>query len=339
MKTFLVLFFLAAATASARRDRNDQRGEEDPSHQVRIVNGRDAPPGKYPYFAQARGDFMCGGALIAPDLIITANHCGRLGWTKGAALNTTLYNYFEDTGSINVRARRMMRMPGYDEVAQQNDIMLVKIHPPVTTITPIALNTDENAPAKDAKLVIMGYGTKGAQYNSPPNLQYVTIGERSCKPFSQKPFLKDHPPVNKTKVMCAYSRKPFRNTCFGDSGGPLVDKSTGLLVGVLSFGDKNCLRPYPTAFSRVSFYYDWIQRKVCANSAQPPASFGCGDSSSNGKDKGKSKGKGENSAKAISKGSKGKSTSSSKGFKGKKTTSKRTRRATKTIYSGRTEKA
>jgi V8-like Glu-specific endopeptidase len=48
----------------------------------RIVNGQNAPKGRFPWFTQVRGATtegggvdICGGSLIAKDIVITAAHC------------------------------------------------------------------------------------------------------------------------------------------------------------------------------------------------------------------------------------------------------------------------
>ena len=50
--------------------------------------------------------------------------------------------------------------------------------------------------------------------------------------------------------------------CNGDSGGPLVCKVDGVykLAGATSFGRSGCSVDYPTVYSRVSYYRDWIKR-------------------------------------------------------------------------------
>lgn len=46
--------------------------------------------------------------------------------------------------------------------------------------------------------------------------------------------------------------------CYGDSGGPLTVGST--LVGLVSFGYGYCEAGFPTVFTRISHYRDWIAK-------------------------------------------------------------------------------
>jgi Trypsin len=48
---------------------------------TRIVNGQNAPQGRFPWFVRTLGTDAvggigaCGGALIAPDMVLSAAHC------------------------------------------------------------------------------------------------------------------------------------------------------------------------------------------------------------------------------------------------------------------------
>merc|ERR1712047_58075 len=56
--------------------------------------------------------------------------------------------------------------------------------------------------------------------------------------------------------------KGGNGTCNGDSGGPLTC-AEGHLVGITSFGAAaGCEARYPDAFTRVSYFRDWIREKT-----------------------------------------------------------------------------
>ena len=44
----------------------------------RVVNGYEAPANRFPYFVSVMGEndnFVCAGAVIASNLVVTAAHC------------------------------------------------------------------------------------------------------------------------------------------------------------------------------------------------------------------------------------------------------------------------
>ena len=42
---------------------------------VRIIDGFDAVQGRYPWMVRLVGQSLCGGSLIARDMVLTAAHC------------------------------------------------------------------------------------------------------------------------------------------------------------------------------------------------------------------------------------------------------------------------
>lgn len=49
-------------------------------------------------------------------------------------------------------------------------------------------------------------------------------------------------------------------SCRGDSGGPLVYDN--VQIGIVSYGVRNCLPGYPSAFTRITSYLDWLEEKT-----------------------------------------------------------------------------
>ncbi|KAH0822742.1 hypothetical protein GEV33_000049 [Tenebrio molitor] len=59
-----------------------------------------------------------------------------------------------------------------------------------------------------------------------------------------------------SSILCT-SGDEYTGSCSGDSGGPLVIDD--VQIGVVSFGIIFCLPGYPSGFSRVTSFLDWIE--------------------------------------------------------------------------------
>lgn len=51
--------------------------------------------------------------------------------------------------------------------------------------------------------------------------------------------------------------KNIVGSCSGDSGGPLA--VNGVQVGIVSFGNKDCLAGKPSVFTRVTKFTEWLK--------------------------------------------------------------------------------
>lgn len=63
-------------------------------------------------------------------------------------------------------------------------------------------------------------------------------------------------------------------TCAGDSGSPVLLDGTTIQVGINSFsnGGGSCDSQTLDAYTRISYFYDWIQDQICIMSDDPPTS-------------------------------------------------------------------
>jgi hypothetical protein len=66
-------------------------------------------------------------------------------------------------------------------------------------------------------------------------------------------------------MFCAGDEDGGRDACNGDSGGPLVKQvnGTGVVLGVVSWGDGCGRADKPGVYSSVQYHYDWIRKTVC----------------------------------------------------------------------------
>lgn len=70
--------------------------------------------------------------------------------------------------------------------------------------------------------------------------------------------------------LCALDYNGKNDSCFGDDGGPIQvfegNSNVATIVGVVSFGYEPCGSVFPSIYTRVATYLDWIERNVWPNS-------------------------------------------------------------------------
>eukprot|EP00956_Cyclotella_meneghiniana_P014022 scaffold20758_cov74-Cyclotella_meneghiniana.AAC.5 len=259
----------------------------------RIINGIPAPSDRYPYAASLIHDekHVCGGTLIAPDVILTAGHCsgffnlvqigGRSNDGDDDDSGSTTTNNSNNYDVLLVESHAVH--PDYGNVIQ-SDFALAKLYgrsyKPV-----ISLNTDNaNTPVNDEYLTVMGYGVTvegipSTQSNvlREVDVQYMSNTECDASSGYYGGDYVTYEGYIEENMMCCHSLN--RDACQGDSGGPIVrkgmDNTADLQVGIVSWGLGCAMDTFPGVYSRISAEYDWIRENVCQLSKYPPASFGC----------------------------------------------------------------
>ena len=78
----------------------------------------------------------------------------------------------------------------------------------------------------------------------------MDIGEYSDRNLS------NYDNLDRQTMLCA--GQLGKDSCQGDSGGPLIRASSGLLVGVTSWGNGCALDGYPGVYARTSAVKDWL---------------------------------------------------------------------------------
>jgi len=232
MKTWLVLVVTFALHCSGSHVEEEEResaivgGSADRSHRAVVALGIDGS--------------LCSGALIAPDVVLTARHCvsevssivscdrDSIGADRDPR---AVYVYEGDNvARSNPIARgkrfvfpRVRRLCG-------NDIALVVLDRKIGWIEPLAI---AEAPKPGASVTVIGYGRDDRGRSG-------TRMKRRSRIFSRTTF-----ELELGEAVCA-----------GDSGGPALD-SNGAVVAVVSRGTSPCKSPYAmNIFTRVDAHED-----------------------------------------------------------------------------------
>lgn len=94
---------------------------------------------------------------------------------------------------------------------------------------------------------------------SPLNLRYIHLRVISNDVCIGMHTSNESKECIHNSTLCTFLEKG-KGTCQGDSGSPII--VTNKLVGILSWGDKNCASGKPDKFTRISNMIDWIQNKT-----------------------------------------------------------------------------
>ncbi|RHY57355.1 hypothetical protein DYB34_014009 [Aphanomyces astaci] len=228
---------------------------------IEIVNGTEAPIGKYTYVTGLRrtenGTAICGASLVAPKILVTAAHCSATAWATFASVGSHYANGTVDGERIKIVKRT--RHPKYNKATRFDyDVAVFELET-ASTLPPVKLNWDEDQfTAPGAVSWARGFGdTSFGGVSSPVLLEAdVVIWENSkCHDV-----LKKYNKYNVTSSMlCAGGVD--KDTCQGDSGGPLTVTRNGeeYLAGVTSWGI-GCARPgHPGVYARISEVRDFIE--------------------------------------------------------------------------------
>lgn len=270
----LALCLLAAVVVSVPRQRAGA-----------VVGGEPADPGEWPWQVAVLQDgfVVCGGALIALDVVVTAAHC-----TDGSAPSDLAI----EVGAVRAGEGQRMAVASiaqheaYDRDTTRNDISLLHLVRPVVAgdlVAPIAIADPGTAALlvdRGDPVVVTGFGATTEDGDVSPILMEAEI-EALDDPTCTSRYREDGDSVFGESQVCAGLDAGRVDACFGDSGGPLVapaddERTTWFLVGLVSWG-AGCGRPLrPTVYTEVAAYAGWLADQG-AFGALDAARFSSGD--------------------------------------------------------------
>lgn len=231
----------------------------------RIVGGDEAELGEYPYFVEMG---RCGGALVAPDIVLTAAHCGDFKGQQviiGGYLAGTL-----EEGSQMRFCDEWSMDPRYNGDTFNYDFALCKLNKPVTIDSNVRLELNEvdGVPKEGNNLVVMGLGTTSFGGGLESVLRDVTVPTISNERCNDNDYYGGQ---ITDSMLCAGFQEGGKDSCQGDSGGPLIRRMnnddgtiTDTHVGVVSWGEGCAWANKPGVYARTSENIEWIKETSCS---------------------------------------------------------------------------
>jgi MYXO-CTERM domain-containing protein len=176
---------------------------------------------------------LCTGTLIGEDLVLTAAHCVQasgLGFADQSQVTAETAVYIDSivvgNGSATAAADTIphpaFRQPG------DPDIGLIRLAQPRTDREPSPVNLNSSSAPVGTNVDMVGYGEDAG--GSAGRIQYLeskTSTSCASSGFSDSTF------------MC-FNQQDGTGKCSGDSGGPSFLVGTSTVVGITSFGDRDC---------------------------------------------------------------------------------------------------
>jgi len=259
--TSSVLFALTALAATASVVKSA-------TPTLRIVGGQQSAVGDYPYFVEMGG---CGGALVAPDIVLFAAHCED--W-KDKQLSIGAYKKESLAEGAQQRfCEEWIPDPTWGDGGNEdnNDFALCKLDMPVDideSKVKLVINEADSVPSVGEDLIVMGLGALAQDKDGPEFIHDVTVPAISTNDCNNNNAYGGR---ITDKMLCAgFPATGGKDSCQGDSGGPLVqrrEQADGTFidttVGVVSWGEGCAKKNKPGVYSRVSARSTWIKDTMC----------------------------------------------------------------------------
>nr|XP_004458163.3 serine protease 38 [Dasypus novemcinctus] len=235
----------------------------------KVLGGLPAPEMKWPWQVSVHygGFHTCGGSILNEYWILSAAHCFSKDKTKEAFdMYVGLVNLEAATKHTQwFEVNKVILHPSYTLYHPVGgDIALVQLKTPIVfsnAVLPVCLAPPDLI-LRNLTCWSTGWGMISRKGETSELLQEAQL---PLVPVTLCRLLYGGSSDIMPDMLCAGQLfNGLKTVCEGDSGGPLVCKlnQIWMQIGVVSWG-RGCANPmFPAVYARVSYFSEWIQKKV-----------------------------------------------------------------------------
>ncbi|MEU1503154.1 serine protease [Streptomyces sp. NPDC005732] len=208
-------------------------------------------------FGGTRAGQFCGGAAIAPTLVLTAAHClgplvlgGPPEKVRDLRIIAGREDLLSDKGK-EIPVSKTWVNPAYDAAANSGDFAVLTLASPLPQSSVVRMaGAGDAAYAPGTQAAVYGWGDTSGDGDYALTLRSVGVSVLSDAVCERAYPGNADGTYRAASMLCAGEIEGGRDACQGDSGGPLV--AGGRLIGLVSWGS-GCGQPgSPGVYTRVS---------------------------------------------------------------------------------------
>ncbi|XP_063982791.1 protein masquerade-like [Diachasmimorpha longicaudata] len=244
----------------------------------RVVGGEDADANEWCWqvaLINSLNQYLCGGALVGTQWILTAAHCVTNIVRSGDAIYVRVGDHdltrkYGSPGAQTLRVATTYIHHNHNSQTLDNDIALLKLHGQAELkdgVCLVCLPARGVSHAAGKRCTVTGYGYMGEAGPIPLRVREAEIpivSDAECirkvNAVTEKLF------VLPASSFCA-GGEPGNDACQGDGGGPLVCQDDGFyeLTGLVSWGFGCGRVDVPGVYVKVSAFIGWISQIITVN--------------------------------------------------------------------------